>query len=440
MRLAVIASTVTTAVSAHLDIESSNAPPASRKPISKAPTSLPARLAPGVALWVTTLYFAEGLPYSIVHQLAPQLFTDLRAGSIVVGLLSFYGLAWNLKFLVGPIVDGVGSLRGWVLTLQLLLAAATLGLATFASAHAIVPIAVALGLVAILAAMHDVSIDGYYIWALEPRAQAAFTGVRVAAYRGAMWAVSGGLVVIAGMTSYATSLALAAVALGALASTHAWLLPDGMVRRERRTGALAALIGVFKEGAKEPGIVSTLLFIVLFRAGDALMFAMNAPFLASIGLDTITRGFIQGVVGTPFSIGGAVLGGLVIARIGLKRTLAPIAILQSAAIALYVLLASIRMAIPLVGVVVALEQLVSGIGTAALTVFILERSRGAEKATRFAIGTAIMSLSTTFAGGTSGIFVAAIGYRLFFVLAIAASVPGVLLAVRVPKGELGATH
>ena len=81
------------------------------------------RREPGAMAWVTTTYFAEGLPYSVVHQIASQFFTAMHASLESIGLVSLYGLAWNLKFAWSPLVDLLGTVRRWLIVLELLLAA-----------------------------------------------------------------------------------------------------------------------------------------------------------------------------------------------------------------------------------------------------------------------------------------------------------------------------
>ena len=68
---------------------------------------------PRALSWVASTYFAEGLPFSIVHQVSMELFTAIGASAEAVGLTALYGLPWNLKFLWAPVVDRYGTLRRW---------------------------------------------------------------------------------------------------------------------------------------------------------------------------------------------------------------------------------------------------------------------------------------------------------------------------------------
>jgi len=358
----------------------------------------------------------------------------LGASAVIVGLTSLYGLAWNLKFLVGPVVDGISTFRRWVVGLEVGLAVVSLVLALPLFFGSGASVGAGFGVLAVIAATHDVAVDAFYIAALDERLQAAFSGGRVAAYRVAMLAASGGLVILAGATSFAFAFLVLAVALFGLAFFHAQSLPASP-SGPAAGRAKPPLSAVLSSWLVEPKVGLVLVFLITYRAGDALLFAQNAKFLESLSLGTTMRGLLQGIVGTSFSIGGAILGGVWISRRGLARSLPSIAVLQASAIGLYVLIAMARGPLGLVACVVAMEQLIAGIGTAGLVVFILERSRGEHKATRFAVATAFMSFATTAAGSLSGFIVVAIGYPLFFALAFAAALPGVALSFFVAKTD-----
>ncbi|WP_437561100.1 MFS transporter [Sorangium sp. So ce542] len=404
-------------------------------------------------LWISSTYFAEGLPYAIAHKVAGEFFTAAGASLQIIGLVSLYGLPWNLKFLWSPLVDLHGSARRWLVGAEIALAVILLGLAATAESGALGLVAALFGLVAVAAATHDIAVDGFYLQALDKDAQAAFSGLRVGAYRLALLA-GALLVAFAGWASFGASFAVAAAALALLAGVHAMGLPRPAAApapvapapgaspyRHAPPAPGAAAPGAaglrryvepFRAFLRQPRIASSLAFILCYRAGDALMFAMSSPLLKDLGLDTAARGNVAGV-GTVASIAGSTLGGVLIKRWGLARTIFPIALLQSLAILLYVALAWLRPALPWIVALVTLEQLAAGIGTAVLVVFLMRRCVDGYKSSHFAIGSALMSVSATFAGSVSGYLAASVGFTAFFAIAFAASIPGVVLSRWVPR-------
>jgi PAT family beta-lactamase induction signal transducer AmpG len=379
---------------------------------------------------VASTYFGEGLPYSMVHQVAQELFTSFGASLSAIGHTALYGLAWNFKFTWSPLVDVYGTTRRWVIGAQILLGFALLALAEPAQRGALGQVAWGLVLVSVLAATQDVAVDGFYLEALPQKQQAALSGLRVGAFRAAMLVGKGGLVILAGVAGgWRWSFVAAAAMMLLLGAAHAFFLPRPAVAA---TAMKKRFVQAFVSYFRQPGVALGLAFILTYRAGDAMMFAMGSPFLRDFGFGTAARGVVSGLAGTTCSIGGAMLGGMVIAKLGLERTLRPIAIVQSLAILIYAWLAWARPGWTAVVASVLVEQVAAGIGTAALMVFLMRRCSGEYKASHFAVGSALMSLATTVAGTVSGDIAERIGFFRFFLLAFAASIPGVVLSFFVP--------
>ena len=172
---------------------------------------------------------------------------------------------------------------------------------------------------------------------------------------------------------------------------------------------------------------------MMFTARDALLFNMSVPFIRSRGLDTEWRGYR-----TPprlvASVAGTTLGGIWIRRASLRKTLVPVAALQTIAIPLYTVLALVRPSFTVIAVSVSIEQFIAGIGNAALLVFLMRVSEGSHRTAHFAIGSALMTIPMTLTGLVSGHLAESLGFAKFFVLAFLLAIPGVLLARSVHRG------
>ncbi|MEO7330641.1 MAG: MFS transporter [Minicystis sp.] len=384
--------------------------------------------------WVASTYFAQGLPYAVVHNLSQELFTALGASLQVVGLTALYGIPWNLKLLWGPLVDGYGTTRRWLIGAEIVLAAMIAALAWPAQAADIGFCARAFMVIAVMAATHDMAIDGFYLRALKKDDQATFSGFRVAAYRVGWLTGKGGLVWLAGVLSWRACFLVAGGLLLFLALLHAAVLPrEKKANREAAPSIVTLYRGSFSTFIAQPGAPISLVFLLVYRAGDAMLFAMSAPLLQSLGLDLATRGTVNGVVGTIAGIVGSICGGVAIARFGLKRTLTPIALVQSLALLFYLALAVHRPSLPWIVAAVLTEQFIAGVGSAAFVIFLMRRCSGAYKASHYAIVTALMSVATTSVGSASGFIGQPLGLPVVFALAYVVSIPGVLLSMAVPK-------
>lgn len=177
-------------------------------------------------LWVSTTYFAEGFPYSVVNNLAEILFTELGAGLRLIGLTALFHLPWNLKFLWGPFVDRFETKRRWLIAVEVALVLGLGALALLCTAGSVFGwLAAAFLLLAFLSATHDIAIDGFYLEGLDERGQSRFVGYRAMAYKVASLLVRGPLIILIGYVGWTYGLLVTAAVMAALAFIHAMILP-----------------------------------------------------------------------------------------------------------------------------------------------------------------------------------------------------------------------
>ncbi|NUP11800.1 MAG: MFS transporter [Polyangiaceae bacterium] len=375
--------------------------------------------------WASSTYFAEGLPFSIVHKVSSEFLVHLGVSAQLVGLFQLAHVPWNLKFVWAPLVDRFGTTKRWMVAAQLAIAACTLFLAAFASTFVPWAFGTGLMLIAVFAATNDIAVDGYFLRRLKKERQDSLAGVRVGAYRVALMVGSGGIVTLGGLYGFQVAFGAAGLIMGGLALAHGVFLA-----KDRAEEGSSSVSGIVQRAAKsffsQRGIGVAMVVLLTYRAGDALMFAMNAKFLAELGLSTATRGVINGTFGTVASIGGSLTGAAIIARVSFARAFVPITAAQSGAILLYVLLAVTRPSLPFVAAVVLVEQFIAGVGISAFFVFITRLCQGEQKATQYAFASSLMSVAMLGAGAGSGFLFASFGSAKFFFVAFLASLPGML--------------
>jgi PAT family beta-lactamase induction signal transducer AmpG len=391
-----------------------------------------------ILAWVSTAYFGEGLPWSFLHQMGTEFLTASKASNTQIASTSLFHLAVTFKFLWSPFVDLFGRKRSWVIATQLVLAGGMMAVAAASAAPSFAPFWIVASLLAVVHATHDIACDGFYIQALDKRDQALFSGVRTAAFRVAMIVGSSVLVVLAGRTSWVLGFAAAGVVMAAVALVNAFLLPRGAPRAAAAVAEVVtaprapAFWVAYKSFLAQPQAALVLSFMFLYKLGDIMMFAMSKPLLRDIGVDTSHRGVLNGL-GTFSFIVGSILGGGLIARRGLARTLVPMLYLQNLAIPLYVVMAVVKPTFTGVLAIVLVEQCVAGVGSAGHVVFLMQRSRGLFSASHYAFATAVVSLGSTMSGYVSGPLDDHFGHPIFFTLAFVASWPALALVWFVPK-------
>jgi MFS transporter, PAT family, beta-lactamase induction signal transducer AmpG len=433
---------------------------------------------PGV--YIPTLYFAEGLPYTVVMMMSGVFFKSLGADNIFIGLTSFLGLPWILKFAWAPLVDFYATKKGWIVVAQMVLALAIAGLAGVAffsgaiSFDSMVAVAVvALALTAFASATHDVAIDGYYLDVLNDEQKAFFVGVRNTAYKVAWLFGSGAMVYLAGKLAetggiglgWAVAFGICALAMLASGIFHSWYLPQtkktwdigevAQARSEKQEHGTVTVswgheflraIGTY---FAQPGIVPIVLYILLFRLGDALMLKQAPNFLldpatkGGLGISVADIGIINGTVGVIALLAGGILGSWLISKYGLRKCFWPLALFQNGAILLYWVLAAFPHGfvvqttaynphLPAVYVINSIEQFAYGMGVAAYTVFLMTTVRNEYKAAHYATATALMALGLMLPGAISGYLYQALGYANFFLVSFFASLPGIFAIFFLP--------
>lgn len=428
-------------------------------------------------LWVSILYFAEGLPYTVVNLMSIPFLKGLGASNELIGLTSLLSFPWVLKGLWGPIVDVYSTKRQWILNMEILCTFLFLLLAL----GALIPqtVVISLGiftLIAFVSATHDIAIDGLYLNALNKDQQALFVGVRNTAYRGAMIAGSGGLVVLAGsiaepylrgtaengtklyqdiqfsllglslnvnalQVGWASAFALAAFMFLSIYLFQRISLPyphRNQAIDVQESPTKTSFLDSFQTYFTQNKIGWVVAFILLFRLGDALTIKMATPFLmdpvnkGGLGVTTTQIGLLTGTFGVIFLLLGGLLGGYLIAKQGLKKWMWPMAILQNTTNLLYWLLAMNQPSIAWAYVVNSIEQFTYGLGVAAYTVFLMRTVRQEYEASHYAITTAFMAAGVMIPGIYSGYLQAWLGYQNYFLISSLAVIPGMITIFFVP--------
>lgn len=397
-------------------------------------------------LWVPTLYFAQGLPNGLLEDIAPALFKDLGVGNAeLTHALSLAALPWMLKALWSPVVDAYGTKRRWIWLGQLVCACAC---AAFAAAPFMSSPAgyglVFLALVAMCSATHDIAADGFYLFAVPTEGEKSFfSGIRNTTFRLAK-VFCGSVVVlcaaklmasgrpVAGAWSF--SLALAALAMGALAAWHAFVLPKPA--EDRPVGSGESLFGAFISGWRtllaKKGVWKLILFLIFFRLSEALLSALFAPFLkdpvekGGLGLSPENYAWMN-TAGIVALLAGGVLGGVLTSRFGLRRMLWPmVAVMHLPNLAFLALAYAQPQNFGVVTAGVLVEKFGYGFGMCAIMLYLIYVCTGERRVTHYAICSGFMVIGAKGLSFFAGDIQQAIGYTGFFWVVIGAVFPGLV--------------
>ena len=316
--------------------------------------------------WVTSLYFAMGLPFVVLNMVSAVLFKDLGVTDARIAFwTSLIMWPWTIKFLWSPFLEFYRTKKFWVVATQFLsgvlfgLAALSLHLPSFFA------VTVALfAAVAFSGATHDIAADGVYMAELSTEDQAKYIGWQGAFYNLAKLVATGGLVWLAGwlyesfsaegtatfgayVRSWTAVLVILCGALVALGAYHLRALPSGGGAAERRSlrEGLSGLKEVIAAFFTKRHIWYYIAFIILYRLGEGFVMKIVPLFLKAdasaggLGLTNQQIGLYYGTFGAGAFLLGSMLAGYYIARRGLRRTLFALCCVFNLPFAVYALLA-----------------------------------------------------------------------------------------------------
>jgi MFS transporter, PAT family, beta-lactamase induction signal transducer AmpG len=403
-------------------------------------------------LAVLFLGFSSGIPLALTGQTLSVWLREAGVSLGVIGLFSLVGLPYVLKFLWAPAMDALrvpwlarrlGRRRAWLILTQLALFGAVIGLgANDPMAQPLVAASLAL-LVAFCSASQDVAIDAFRVESLEPSQFAAGMANYVAGYRVALLVSTAGAFEIAsvfqgsglpGRAGWAATYAvMAALVLIGMATVLLSREPaDGPEGDNRDVPPLrrliAAAIDPLREFVARPDWVAILLFVMLFKFGDAFAGVMTAPFVLDLGFDKTDYGRIVKLFGFAATLIGGFLGGYVHRLMGPLPSLWVAGIAQAASNLMFVAQASVGAHYGLLVATIGIENLTGGFGTVIFVAYLsgLCRNR-AYTATQYALLSALSAVGRTFLSSGAGFVAEQWGWTLFFLLSTAAALPGLAL-------------
>lgn len=385
--------------------------------------------------WVSTLYFAEALPYMVVMALSTIMYTNMGLSNTELALYtSWLYLPWVIKPLWSPLVDSIRTKRWWIIAMQVLVGASLAGVALTLQTEWWLQLSLAFfWLMAFSSATHDIAADGFYIIGLTEKEQAFYVGWRSTFYRIGTIFCQGGLVVLAGVlqkghsmsVAWAMTMALAGLIMLALALWHSKVLKvskDSKDSKDFRVfKVFAPFIDTLRVFFRKNGVLPALLFMLLFRFPEAQLAKMAQPFMlrglkeGGLGLSTETMGLAYGTIGVIALLAGGILGGWLVSRNGLRHWWWPMIAAISLPDAVYIYLALAQpTSLWIIDTCVAVEQLGYGFGFTAYMLFLVYFSKGDRSTSVFSICTALQALGMMLPGMMAGYLADQWGFATFF--------------------------
>lgn len=378
----------------------------------------------------------------------------------MIGLFSLVGLPYAFKFLWSPLMDRYvppflgrfGRRRGWLLLTQLLLFLAILAMA-WSGPGQLKLLAIAAMAVAFFSASQDIVADAYRSDVLHERELGAGAAIFVTGYRMAMILSGAGVLMLAGPLGWSGAFTAMAGVMG-LCMVVTIFAPEPsqkVVPPLSMSEAVRQPLKAFTHGRSQWRVAALFAFVLLFRLPDTLANRMTMPFLLdAMHYAASDVGVIRQFAGLWVTIAGTIAGGLIVAKIGVVRSLWVFGILQAISNSGFLVLAWLghdpsllndKMVMVLspgmfqyqaLAVVVVIESFCGGLVTAGFIAFLMSQCDRRYSATQYALLTSFMTFTGTLAAAFTGYVVADVGYMGFFAITIAAGLPGMLLILALP--------
>lgn len=378
--------------------------------------------------------FACGLPLLLTITLLQAWMKEEGVDLTVIGLMALVGLPYTLKFLWAPFLDRftlpfLGRRRGWLLIAQVALLLAIAGLGFTQPRENPWILAFVAFLVTFFSASQDIVVDAYRREDLPDEELGLGSSLYVNGYRvGMLLASGGGLILADHMPFSMVYLIMAACMLPGILTTifaHEPELTAGTPKTMKE-----AVFDPLAEYFSRHGALYILAFILLYKIGDTMASAMTIPFYLDIGFSKTEIGTVVKLFGFWATIAGSLIGGTIMLRLGIKRSLWYFGFLQAVSTAGFAVLARIGHSVPALSAVIAFENLSSGMGTAAYVAFMASITNKRFTATQYALLSSLMGIPRVLASAPTGFLAKNIGWEGFFILCTLIAIPGMVLLLK----------
>lgn len=408
------------------------------EPTARKPSFFDAFTSPRLALMVG-LGFASGLPDPLTGSTLSAWLATLHVDVATIGLFSLVHLPYNLKFLWAPLLDRfalpLGRRRGWMLLTQVLILVGVGVMATLDPVHAPAMVAAMALAICVVSATQNIAVDAYRTEILPAEQRASGTAIFVASYRGAMIVAGAVALVLSEWISWGkVYLFLAALMSIGVITTLIAPTPETGIAPPR--SLREAVVEPFREFLRRDHAILFLVVIMLYKVGDVVAGALRIPFLIDeLDFSRAEVGVVLKGLGLGATIVGALTGGGLVARFGLKRCLIAFGLAQGSANVLYAWLAIAGKDHLLMTASICVDELMGGMGTAAFVALMMTLCNKRYTAMQYALFSSLMTVPGRLLGGASGFIANALGWPGFFLLTMVLAIPAIALIARVEIKE-----
>ncbi len=396
-------------------------------------------------LIVFLMGFASGLPFLLTGATLSIRLAEAGLSLTAIGLFTLVGTPYNLKCLWAPLIDRLdlpilsrilGRRRSWMVLIQIGLMGSIVALGIIDPVAWPQWTAFLAFSVAFFSASQDIVIDAYRIEVLDEDQQGAGAAMTQAGYRFGLLAAGAGALYLASSIHWPLVYGImAGLGLIGLVTTFFAPLPaipsTGEETLDLEEGWFhATLVAPFVEFFKRSTMgtaITILVFILLYKFGDAFAGVMANPFYLLIGFTKVEIANVSKIFGVFATLLGVFLGGQVVKRFGILNSLLYCGILQMISNLMFAAQAAIGPKVGFLFLTIGIENLSGGMGSAAFVAYLSLLCNTAYTGTQYALFTSLMAFGRTWLSAASGWTADQLDWGLFFIVSTFLAVPGLLI-------------
>ncbi|MEC8232694.1 MAG: MFS transporter [Pseudomonadota bacterium] len=385
---------------------------------------------------------SSGFPWIMIGSVLSAWLKDENLSRSAIGLFGIIFATYSFNFIWSPLLDKLkppflGQRRGWIMAMQGAIVVCCLVMSQLSATTDLFYIALVGLFIAIASSTQDIAIDGFRIDTIAENDKDGMSAASSVATAG-WWTGYGGLGAIpfylADYTAYTWPdiyLLLAVMMLLLMVATLLTNEPEidrkallSQIMHETGSGVLywfrATLITPFSEFFSRNGVklaASFLLFIFLFKIGEAFLGRMSIVFYKEIGFSNSDIGTYSKLLNWWVTIVFSLLGGLVNIRYGIYKGLMIAGIAMAASNLMFALIAQTGPSTGLLAITVIVDGFTGAWSTVAMVAFISLLCNRAFSATQYALMASLSVAGRTLVASSSGFVVDALdgNWSLFFI-------------------------
>lgn len=392
----------------------------------------------GRMLAILVLGFSSGLPLLLIGATLKAWLHDQGIDLTTIGLFAFVGLPYTLKFVWSPLMDRfvppfLDRRRGWMLIWQICLLVSIALMAWMHPALHSWLLAWLCVLIAFFSASQDIVINAYTREILSDEELGFGFSLGIAGYRVGMLVASAGALPLADLLGWhMTYLIMASgMIVGMIASVLAPAIKNILPPLTLRDAVIDPFLQFFSRG----GAWVILLFILFYKVGDQMATDIVNPFYLDLGFTKTQIGLVAKIFGFSAMISGGLLGGLLLFRMGIYRSLWVFGIFQAVSTLAFSVLAHTGFSLPMLAGVVTLENLASGMAGASYAAYMASLCDKRYTATQYALFSSLIGITRVVFVSGSGYLAKHLGWVNFFVVCALLAIPGLMLLLRLRQKQ-----